>query len=104
MKPDKAADIEQRKKDSWWNVELFRLAHGRLPNQTGDSVTKMTAKVYLDKFHFGGETFPKSNARKDDMDKFAFHVYASTNLAYENDLNKNCPDCGGVINNHKVEG
>jgi len=86
-------DKEDRLKNSWWDVELFRIVHGRLPNKEGDEVTKMTAKKYLDKFHFGGEKLPGSHAKKGDLDYFAFHVYASSNLAYENDLPKKCDDC-----------
>lgn len=82
MKLDKESDLAQRRKDSWWDVELFRVVEGRLPNQPGDTVTKATAKRYLDRFHMGGEKLD-SSANKQQLDSFAFHVYATTNLAYE---------------------
>lgn len=88
MKLDKEADIEQRKKDVWWDIELFRMVEGRLPNKQSDTVTKMTAKRFLDRFWFGNEEYPDSYARLEHMAEFAFHVYASTNLAYEDDRPK----------------
>ena len=86
-------DLDDRAEDSWWVVELFRIVKGRLPFGKEDDVTKLTAKEYLDRFYFGAEKFPSSHATKEDLDKFAFHVYASTNLAYKNDLI--CSDCCG---------
>lgn len=83
MKLDKEKDIEQRKKDSWWDVELFRVVEGRLPTQDGDSVTKKTAERYITRFIVGIEDLPDTRADKEDLNRFAFHVYASTNLAYE---------------------
>ena len=83
MKSDKQRDIENRLKDSWWDVELFRIVRGRLPNKKGDDVTKKLAKEYIDRFAFGNEDIPSTRASKADLDNFAFHVYASTNLAYE---------------------
>jgi hypothetical protein len=85
MKEDKDADLAQRAKDARWDIELFRVVHGRLPNQEGDRVTKKTAKEYLNRFFFGKETLD-IKYDKNFLTQFAFHVYASTNLAYENDL------------------
>jgi len=81
---DKKADIEQRIKDAWWDVELFRVTKGRLPNKE-DRLTKKDAKEFIDRFVFGSETTKTGLSFKisDDLSKFAFHVYASTNLAYE---------------------
>ncbi len=73
-------------KNLWWDIELFRIVHGRLPDREDDRLTKKTAKEYLDRFHFGTEKLPSTLAKKKDLDWFAFHVYASTNLDYENDL------------------
>ena len=85
------SDLENRKKDAWFDVELFRLVHNRLPTNPQDDVTKMTAKRYLDKFVWGGEKI-ESTIPQADMNYFAFHVYASTNLAYTNDLPKKAQD------------
>jgi len=82
MKPDKEADLAQRARDAWMDVELFRLVYGRLPNKEGDNVTKKTAKNFID-MCMEGKVEKKD---KDNTFQFAFHVYASTNLAYKNDL------------------
>ena len=81
--PNKEADLAQRRKDGWWDVELFRVVHGRLPEH-GDEVTKKTAKAYIDRFIFGKEEAPEQS--EEVLRRFAFHVFASTNLAYKNDL------------------
>lgn len=77
MQLNKQKDLEQRKKDTQWDIELFLKVHERLPNKKCDRVTKKTAKQYLDMCLDG--------RRKPDtmLMKFAFHVYASSNLAYE---------------------
>lgn len=79
----KRLDIAEREKASWWDVELFRIAKGRLPNKEGDRLTKKIAKNYIDRFAFGKEKYPESSCDKKSMDRFAFHVYAKTNLAYD---------------------
>ena len=74
----KEKDIKQRIKDAWWDVELFRLTEGRLPGDN-DRLTKKTAKKFIDMCHVG-------KIAKEDIEaclQFAFHVYASANLAYE---------------------
>jgi hypothetical protein len=78
----KELDIKERIKNSWMDVELFRIVKGRLPSQAGDRLTKKDAKNYIDRFAFGSEKYPKSNVKKESMDRFAFHVYSPTNLAY----------------------
>jgi hypothetical protein len=86
MKPNKELDLKQREKDAWMDVELFRLVKGRLP-QSEDRLPKSVAKEFIDRFVFGRELCEgKKITISDDISKFAFHVYASTNLAYENDL------------------
>jgi len=82
IEPNKEEDLKDREENAWMDVELFRIVHGRLPGQEGDDITKRTAKQYLDRFYFGQEKF-ESRVIKQEMNKFAFHVYASTNLAYE---------------------
>ncbi len=82
----KKLDIEDRINNSWEDVELFRLIKGRLPSEDGDDLTKSMAKEYIDRFVFGKEGVPSSSMHDKDLQSFAFHVYASTNLAYENDI------------------
>lgn len=77
----KNLDVRQRRKDTWWDVELFRIVKGELPTDS-DKLTKKDAKNYLDRFVFGDESYPDSSCDQKDMNKFAFHVFASTNLAY----------------------
>ena len=86
MKPNKERDLAQRRKDGWMDVELFRLVKGRLPSEE-DRLPKSLAKEFIDRFVFGSELCEgKKMTFNDDISKFAFHVYASTNLAYDNDL------------------
>lgn len=86
MEPNKELDLEQRRKDAWMDVELFRLVKGRLPTEK-DRLPKSVAKEFIDRFVFGNELCEGNKLTiNDDISRFAFHVYASTNLAYENDL------------------
>ena len=71
-------DLIERQNDTQIGIELFLKTKGRLPNQHGDDITKKIAKEFLDKCHKEGTL--KENAY---LIEFAFHVYASTNLAYE---------------------
>lgn len=87
------SDLECRRKDAFFDVEIFRLVHGRLPNKKGDEVTKMTAKLYLDKYFYGGAKV-EGMISKEQMNSFAFNTYASTNLAYKNDLKPLTTDKG----------
>lgn len=73
-------DLEQRKKDAQLEVEVFRIVHGRLPNQPGDRFTKKTAKTFLDMLHEG-----KTDKKYWYLSSFAFNAFASTNKAYDND-------------------
>lgn len=84
----KKLDEEARLESSWWDVELFRITKGRLPNQDGDDLTKKLAKQYIDRFVFGNEEHPSSSCDIESLKRFAFHVYSSTNLAYKNDIPK----------------
>lgn len=39
--------------DNWTQVELFRLAHGRLPNRPGDAITQKTLDAFSAQFDRG---------------------------------------------------
>ena len=67
--PPNAIDLAQREKDTQIGIELFRVVHGRLPNEKGDDITKKLAKTFLDMAHEG-------NIKPEYMYMmpFAFHV------------------------------
>lgn len=71
-------DLAGRKRDAQIGVELFLRTRGRLPNEKGDDVTKALAKEFLNKCHAG-----KIEEKYMYLMRFAFHVFASTNLAYK---------------------
>ena len=81
----KEKDVKSRDGDQWADVELFRIIKGRLPNQDGDDLTKSDAKKFIDDYAFGDKKLPDSSMSKQGLLKFAFHVFASSNLAYTND-------------------
>lgn len=77
----KKLDLQQREKNGWWDVELFRIIKGKLPGD-GDALTKKDAENYINRFVVGSEKYPKSSCDRSHMDKFAFHVFSSSNQAY----------------------
>ena len=76
----KKLDVEDRLKDSWMDIELFRIIEGRLPSENNDDVTKSMAKKYIDKYVFGESDHPSTSCDLKELEKFSFHVYSSTNM------------------------
>lgn len=82
MSKDRVVVVSPKQLDMWWEVELFRVVKGRLPNEPKDELTKAIAKEYLDRFVTGPEKY-EGLANQNDLTKFAFHVYASVNKDYK---------------------
>lgn len=76
-------------RSSWWDVELFRIANGRLPSKMTDVVDRNTAKKVLDIAHseITGYTQKEVEDAKNAM-PYAFHLYGLLGC----DGGKDCPN------------